>query len=77
MMDFEYHGMPTGNDEALEQILDLFATTDDPVLTANEIADQIRVSRRTVLRKLKQLKEEGKIERKEVGGRAVVWWRTL
>jgi Fic family protein len=44
------------------------------VVTAGEITDVLDTSRDTVLRRLRTLHENGEVERKEVGARAVVWW---
>jgi predicted ArsR family transcriptional regulator len=57
-----------------EAVLKVLETSDDPVMTAKEIADQLEVSRDTVGRKLARLSEEGKVNQKKVGARAVVWW---
>lgn len=56
----------------LEDVLDMF--NGEPV-SATEIADRFDISNRAALNKLEELQEEGKIERKNVGSRAVVWWR--
>lgn len=45
--------------------------------TAAEIADELDISNRGVLNKLETLHEAGEIKRKEVGARAVVWYREL
>ena len=57
-----------------EQILELFSESPDPVLTATEIADQVDMSRRYVLDRLKDLEEDGQINSKKVGSRSTVWW---
>lgn len=44
------------------------------VVTAGELTDVLDTSRDTVLRRLRTLHENGEVERKEVGARAVVWW---
>lgn len=44
-------------------------------LTAGEVADAFDISNRAALNKLDELHERGEIERKEVGARAVVWWK--
>lgn len=62
---------PTVSDE---QILELFRDSDDPVLTASEIADQVDLTRRNVLNRLKDLETEGALRSKKVGGRSTVWW---
>lgn len=58
-----------------EVILEIFALTSDPVLTAKEVAKELDVSGETARRKLNELHERGEMERKDVGSRAVVWWR--
>ena len=57
-----------------EQILELFSESVDPVLTATEIADQVDMSRRYVLNRLKDLEASNQICSKKVGGRSTVWW---
>jgi len=46
----------------------------DPVATAGELADVLAVSSETVRRHLTELHDDGRVGRKEVGARAVVWW---
>lgn len=46
----------------------------EPV-SATEVADRFEISNRAALNNLENLQEEGIIERKSVGSRAVVWWR--
>jgi len=55
-------------------ILNTFAETDEPVLTAVEIADRFDVTRAAANERLKALLAEGELQRKTVGSRAVVWW---
>lgn len=43
-------------------------------LTASEVAAQLDCSRRTALNKLTTLAAEGRVARRQVGGRARVWW---
>jgi predicted ArsR family transcriptional regulator len=45
----------------------------DPFLTAPELAEMVTVSKTTVNNRLHELKEEGKVVRKEAG-RTAVWW---
>lgn len=45
-----------------------------PVATANDLAEALEVSRETVRRHLSRLHEDGRVARKAVGARAVVWW---
>jgi predicted ArsR family transcriptional regulator len=44
--------------------------------TASEVAEALDVSRRTAYNKLSELADRGDLQRKKVGGRAVVWWRS-
>lgn len=44
--------------------------------TAAELADDLPIGRRAVRERLLTLKDQGAVDRKKVGGRAVVWWRT-
>lgn len=57
-----------------EVVLDVLQETPEPVLTAKEVATKLGTSSETARRKLNELHEGGKISRKEVGARAVVWW---
>lgn len=58
---------------SVEDVLSIFS--DHEPRTASEVADILDVSRRTALRKLNQLHEDGQLNKKKVGARAVVWWR--
>lgn len=57
-----------------EEILAVLRDAETPVLTTSEVADRLPIGRRAVLRRLKRLQGEGRVERKPVGGRAQVWW---
>lgn len=46
----------------------------DPVVTAGELAESLPVTSRTVTSRLRELDAAGDVERKDVGGRAVVYW---
>jgi len=55
---------------------DVLALFDSPEpLTASEVADELGVVRRTAHAKLQTLADEGQLEKKTVGSRAVVWYR--
>lgn len=62
---------PTVDDD---EILDLFRNSGDPVLTATEVASQISLGRRAVLKRLRSLQEQCVLESKEVGSGGRVWW---
>lgn len=57
-----------------EELLAVFEESDDPVLTASEIAEYVSIERRSVYDRLRKLKEAGVLESKKVGGRTTVWW---
>jgi predicted ArsR family transcriptional regulator len=57
-----------------EDTLTLFP--DHEPRTASEVAEALDVSRRTAYNKLSELADRGELNRKKVGGRAVVWWRS-
>jgi hypothetical protein len=59
-----------------ERVLAVMREHDAPVVTAREVADALDCTREGATKKLKQLREHGRVERKKVGARAVVWWRT-
>lgn len=46
----------------------------EPVVTAGDVAERLDVSGETARRRLSSLHEQGHVERKTVGARAVVWW---
>jgi DNA-binding MarR family transcriptional regulator len=61
--------------EVTEQdILLVFDSTDDPFMTAKEIADELPITRDAVLRRLKDMEDEGLVGSKRTGARAVGWW---
>lgn len=44
--------------------------------TANDVADALDCTRKAAWQRLTALHDEGRVERRKVGGRAVVWWLT-
>lgn len=58
-----------------EDVLDAFGAAAVPVLTSGEVAELVGCSSETARRRLGDLVEEGKLVRKEVGARAVVYIR--
>lgn len=46
----------------------------EPVATASDLTDALNVTGETVRRHLIELHEDGRVGRKRVGSRAVVWW---
>ena len=57
-----------------DDVLKALCEVDAPVGTGTELAQRLNVSQQTVLRRLDELHKNGRVERKEVGARAVVWW---
>ncbi|RLM62481.1 HTH domain-containing protein [Halorubrum sp. Atlit-26R] len=57
-----------------EDVVDAIHAHEDPVVTAPELADELPVTARTVSNRLRELAAAGDVERKDVGGRAVVYW---
>lgn len=57
-----------------EDLLDVFRSTADPVLSTAEVAEQVPIKRRGTLNRLQGLEEDGVLESKQIGGRNTVWW---
>ena len=57
-----------------EDLLDVFRSTPDPVLSTAEVADAVPIKRRGTLNRLQSLEEDGELESKRIGGRNTVWW---
>ena len=57
-----------------EDLLNVFRESEKPVLTAKQVAGEVRIGRKAVLVRLRELEDSGVVERMEVGARAVVWW---
>lgn len=58
-----------------EQILTLFQATNDPYLTASEVAEQFSMTRQGAHARLLDLHDDGELNRKKTG-RTVGWWIT-
>jgi repressor of nif and glnA expression len=62
-----------------QDILKVFDGTDDPVLTAAEVAEGLRefgkqMTAEGVRNRLTEMADEGLVSRKEIGARAIAWW---
>jgi len=57
-----------------DEILAVFQSSSDPVLTTSEIASQFDITHRGVRDRLEKLETEEKVNSKKVGARAKVWW---
>lgn len=58
-----------------EEVLDVFESVPVPVVTTPEVAAAIGCSNGTARKRLEELVAEGRLYRKEVGARAVVYIR--
>jgi len=61
-------------EEVLDALRDRVDPETGPVATAPEIADDLPLTRRSVLDKLRLLEAAGEVGCKSVGARAAVWW---
>lgn len=57
-----------------EEILAVFRSSSDPVLSTSEIASKFDLTHRGVRDRLEKLDEQGSLESKKVGARGKVWW---
>ena len=57
-----------------DEIIATFEDAETPVLTTSGVAEQLPISRRTALTRLKALQDEGRLKSMDVGAKAQVWW---
>lgn len=57
-----------------QDVLKVFDYADEPVLTASEVAAELPITREAAGRRLNRMREDGLVDRKETGARAVAWW---
>lgn len=57
-----------------DHVLEVLRENDDPVLTAKEVGECIGCTSEAARQQLHDLHEDGKVESKQVGARAIVWW---
>ena len=57
----------------VDAVLDVFEESKVAVLTASEVADNLDCSRPAAYNKLEELVKQGKLQKKKVGARAVVY----
>jgi len=67
-----------GRDERVSdiEILREVALSPDPIVTAKEMADRVDYTRQGINNRLNGLIDDGFLERREVGSKAVVYWIT-
>lgn len=61
-------------DQTVDELEEIFINSDDPALTATEVASELDITRQGAHKKLMNAYEDGIVTRKKVGSRAVVWW---
>jgi len=66
----------TAETEMNEELTRVFNESDDPVLTAPEVAAELEITQQAAYRRLKRANDRGYVERKKTGSRSVVWWPT-
>lgn len=65
------------DDELMDTIGELTKRNTNIVATTQEIADELPIQKRSVYDRLNKLHDEGRIRKKKVGAKGVVWWLTL
>ena len=67
--------MPRPTSVEDSSILNAFNQSEGPIATVSDISEVIDLHEDSIRNRLKQLEEEGRVTSKQVGARAVVWWR--
>lgn len=57
-----------------DELVAAMRSCDCPVVTTGDLVDHVDMTKDGVRRRLNQLIERGKVSRKQVGARAVVYW---
>ena len=57
-----------------EIVLEVLRESNDPVLTAKEVGDELGCTSEAARQRLHELEERGDVASKQVGARAVVWY---
>lgn len=70
-IDMSTKSSGTSNDPELTAV---FRNSDDPVLTAVEVADELGITQQAAHARLVRAHERGEVKRKKTGARSVVWW---
>jgi hypothetical protein len=65
---------PRVDDDGIRKV---FRSTDDPVLSTREVAEELPIKRRGTLDRLQSLESDGDLQSKQIGGRSKVWWLTV
>jgi Fic family protein len=57
-----------------EEIVAYVERHDQPFITATEVAEKAGFTRQTAHKRLQELSETGKVQKKKIGASAVIWW---
>lgn len=57
-----------------QDILKAFDRADAPFLTASELGEELGISRQAANYRLKKMRENGLVDRKQTGARSAGWW---
>lgn len=60
----------------LERVVTAIRDVEGPVVTTRDIAGRLGCTTEAARQKLTTLTEQGRVDRRKVGGRAIVWWLT-
>ena len=60
----------------LDRVVSAIRAVDGPVVTTRDVGDRLDCTTEAARQKLVHLTEQGRVDRRKVGGRAVVWWLT-
>lgn len=55
-------------------VIEAIESSNDPAVTAGEIAKELGFTNRAILNRLEELEADGVVVSKKVGARATVWW---
>jgi hypothetical protein len=57
-----------------QEVLIAIRDTDGPIVTVGDVSEAVGCSGETARRKLTELHDDGRVERRKIGASAVVWW---
>ena len=58
----------------LDDVRDAVRDGPDPVSTTGDVAEVLDISSESARGKLNELHEQGRIEKRKIGARAIIWW---
>jgi predicted transcriptional regulator of viral defense system len=56
------------------ELLQLIRDSEDPFITARDIAETEGMAQQTAYKHLQRLHKQGKLHKKKIGSSAVIWW---